>query len=263
MAVIEPAGLPAVRLDPLKRLIDLPALPDEEMVALQRRNLLDPGAPNPSVETLLHAFLPHRFIDHTHANAVLALTDQANGADLAREVYGDRVAIVPYVMPGFDMAKQASAIYAETPDVDGLVLLKHGIFSFGPDARHAYELMIELVSLAEARLAKGERRSVQVAAPPANVAAAADIAPILRGLLARPVDPGEGLWRRFVLEHSQTEAIRADADGVALGRSSPDGTITPDHSLRPKALPLLLPHPEAGRLEAFAGRNQEIGRAAG
>ncbi len=254
MAVIEPPGLPAVKLDPLKRLIELPALPDEEMVALQRRNLLDPGSPNPSVETLLHAFLPHKFIDHTHANAVLALTDQANGEELAREVYGDRVAIVPYVMPGFDMAKQASAIFAETPDVDGLVLLKHGIFSFGPDARHAYELMIELVSLAEARLAKGERHSVRVGALPANIAAAAEVAPILRGLLARPVDPREGLWKRFVLEHRTTDAIRDYTDGLDLDRYSQAGTITPDHVIRTKAWPLLLPTPEAGRLDEFAAQ---------
>ena len=91
MARIEPAGLPAVRLDPLRRLRRLDALPDEDMVAAHRTNLLDPSSPTPSVETLLHAFLPHRYIDHTHANAVLALTDQPDGAALCREVFGESV----------------------------------------------------------------------------------------------------------------------------------------------------------------------------
>ncbi|MEL0013472.1 MAG: class II aldolase/adducin family protein, partial [Alphaproteobacteria bacterium] len=88
MGDIEPAGLPAVRLDPLRELIALDRLSDEDMVNVQRRNLLDSKAPNPSVETLLHAFLPHKFVDHTHSTAVLALTDQPDGAKICRDVYG-------------------------------------------------------------------------------------------------------------------------------------------------------------------------------
>ena len=97
---IEPPGLPAVRLDNIRELASLDALSDEDMVNAQRINLLDASAPNPSVETLLHAFLPHKFIDHTHANAVLALTDQEGGDDLCREVFGKRMGYVPYIMPG-------------------------------------------------------------------------------------------------------------------------------------------------------------------
>ena len=95
MGNIEPAGLPAVRLAPLRRLRALTALSDEDMVNVQRVNLLDRAAPNPSVETLLHAFLPHKFVDHTHSTAVLALTDQPDGEALCRDVFGDRVAYVP------------------------------------------------------------------------------------------------------------------------------------------------------------------------
>src|SRR5579872_50575 len=80
MATIEPAGLPAVRLQPLRRLRTRTSLSDEEMVNFQRTNLLDSAAPNPSVETLLHAFLPHKFIDHTHSISVLSLTDQPDAA---------------------------------------------------------------------------------------------------------------------------------------------------------------------------------------
>src|SRR6266566_3100730 len=88
----------------------LQALSDEDMVNVQRCNLLDSKAPNPSVETLLHAFLPHKFIDHTHSNAVLALTDQPDGEALARDVFGRRAALVPYIMPGFALAKKASEV---------------------------------------------------------------------------------------------------------------------------------------------------------
>src|ERR1051325_670151 len=105
MGNIEPQGLPAVRLAELRRLRALPKLSDEDMVNFQRINLLDSSAPNPSVEALLHAFLPHKFVDHTHATAVLALTDQPEGEKLSREVFGDRMAIVPYTIPGFALAK--------------------------------------------------------------------------------------------------------------------------------------------------------------
>ncbi|HVH81126.1 MAG TPA: class II aldolase/adducin family protein, partial [Stellaceae bacterium] len=134
MAAIEPAGLPAVRLAPLRTLRARDALSDEDMVRVQRANLLDPGAPNPSVETLLHAFLPHKFIDHTHATAVLSLADQPDAAECCAELYQGRLGIVPYIMPGFLLAKKAAEIFEEDEAVEGLVLLKHGIFTFGDSA---------------------------------------------------------------------------------------------------------------------------------
>ena len=111
MATIEPAGLPAVRLAPLRALRARDAVGDEEMVRIQRANLLDPGAPNPSVETLLHAFLPHKFIDHTHSTAVLSLADQPDAAARCAELYGGRFGLVPYVMPGFLLAKKAAEVF--------------------------------------------------------------------------------------------------------------------------------------------------------
>src|SRR5215468_4687979 len=148
MAAIEPAGLPAARLDRLRRLRSRDALSDEEMVRVQRENLIDPMAPNPSVETLLHAFLPHKFIDHTHANAVLSLTDQEDCDLFCADVYGSRMGIVPYIMPGFGLALRAAGIYDLKPKVEGLILQKHGIVTFGTTAREAYERMIEMVTLA-------------------------------------------------------------------------------------------------------------------
>jgi rhamnose utilization protein RhaD (predicted bifunctional aldolase and dehydrogenase) len=181
MATIEPAGLPAVRLAPLRKLRTLDALSDEEMVRIQRANLIDPMAPNPSVETLLHAFMPHAFIDHTHANAVLSLVDQPNGPEICAEVYDGRMGMVPYIMPGFSLAKKAAEVYEAQRDVEGLILHKHGIFTFGANAREAYERMIEMVSLAEARLTRRRNAVFVPRALPERLAAYGDIAPIVRG----------------------------------------------------------------------------------
>src|SRR6188474_1425277 len=190
MGTIEAAGLPAVRLAPLKELHGLQALSDEDMVNVQRSNLLDAKSPNPSVETLLHAFLPHKFIDHTHSNAVLSLTDQPDGEALAADLYGTRAALVPYIMPGFALAKKASEVSKANPDVEGLILLKHGIFSMGATAEEAYRRMIDLVTLAEQRLAKATRKIFPGITLPDKPASAAEIAPILRGLLSIPAKAG-------------------------------------------------------------------------
>ena len=139
LATIEPAGHPAVNLAPLLRLRRLSALSDEAMVNVQRQNLMDTAAPNPSVETLLHAFIPERFIDHTHATALLSLANQPDGAALIERLYGARIACVPYVMPGFELARSAADIYQAHPGIEGLVLLNHGLFSFGRTARESYE----------------------------------------------------------------------------------------------------------------------------
>ena len=256
MATIEPPGLPAVRLDGLRKLSALPTLSDEDMVNIQRRNLLDSNAPNPSVETLLHAFLPHKFIDHTHANAVLALTDQPDGEAICAEVYGNRVGLVPYLMPGFGLAKLARRVYDSRPGGEGLILLKHGIFSFGDTAREAYDRMIDLVSLAERRLRRGRKRIFASAAVPRRLASVAEVAPSLRGLLALPDDPDAGTWKRMVLAHRRTPQILAFASGRQLARYAQAGVVTPDHVIRTKAKPLLLPAPEAGKLDEFSRRTK-------
>ena len=115
MAAIEAEGLPAVRLDPLRRLRALDAIADDELVGIERANLIDPAAPNPSVEIMLHAFLPHKFIDHTHATAVLSVIDQPDGEERCAEVFGGRLAFVPYLMPGFGLAKKAIEVFERAP----------------------------------------------------------------------------------------------------------------------------------------------------
>ena len=252
MATIEPPGLPAVRLAPLVKLVSFKALSDEDMVNFQRANLIDSASPTPSVETLLHAFIPQKFIDHTHANAVLALCDQPDGIARCREVYGSRVPVVPYLMPGFGLAQLAKKVFDANPDCEGLVLHKHGIFSFGRNARQAYDRMIEFVSMAENALRKRKGAAPAAAALPARLAGAADIAPILRGLVAVPGDRNEGLWTRFVLDHRAGPDILSYVNGKELARYSQQGPVTPDHVIRTKPWPLVVPAPEAGKLESFA-----------
>jgi rhamnose utilization protein RhaD (predicted bifunctional aldolase and dehydrogenase)/NAD(P)-dependent dehydrogenase (short-subunit alcohol dehydrogenase family) len=252
MGTIEAPGLPAVRLRPLGALIDLPTLSDEEMVNIQRCNLLDSKSPNPSVEALLHAFLPHKFIDHTHSNAVLALTDQPDGEALAADVFGKRAALVPYIMPGFALAKKAAEVSHAHPDVEGLILLKHGIFSMGATAEEAYVRMIDLVTLAEQRLAKATRKIFPCASLPAQPATAAEVAPILRGLLSIPAKTGgREAAQRFVFEYRTSPEILAFVNGKEIARYSQQGPVTPDHAIRTKPVPLVTPAPEAGKLDVF------------
>ena len=249
MGNIEPLGLPAVRLDPLRELHALDSLSDEEMVNVQRRNLLDSKAPNPSVETLLHAFLPHKFVDHTHSTSVLALTDQPDGAAICRDLYGDRAALVPYKMPGFALAKACAHVHARHPDVEGLILLKHGIFTFGESAEEAYGRMIDLVSLAERRLKTGRRNPVFVTPKSKpRLAKAADIAPRLRGMLAQT---GGDTPTRFVMTFRTSQAIRRFVSDPAVKRYSQQGTVTPDHAIRIKPRPVILPAPTRDDLDGF------------
>ena len=251
MATIEPAGLPAARLAPLRRLAELDHLSDADMVNQQRLALLDSRAPNPSIETLLHAFLPHKFIDHTHATAVLAVTDQPDGAQRIADLYGDDLAVVPYIMPGFDLAKAAARAYADDPRVAGLVLLKHGIFSFGDDARESYERMIAKVTRAEDYLRHGPRRAFAAAAMPAEIAPVARVAPVLRGLAAIAVDAADGLYDRFVLDFRGGDAVLDYVDGADLPRYARAGVVTPDHVIRTKPRPLIVPPPDSAHFEAF------------
>jgi rhamnose utilization protein RhaD (predicted bifunctional aldolase and dehydrogenase)/NAD(P)-dependent dehydrogenase (short-subunit alcohol dehydrogenase family) len=164
---IEPPGLPAVDLAHLRRLRTLRDLSDEEMVNQLRTHLFEAGAPTPSVETLLHVFLPHRFIDHTHADIALVLTNQprAEAEAMVRDGFGARWAVVPYVMPGFALAKLAAEVYEKDPSVEGLVLLNHGLFTFADDARTAYERMIAGVDRAEKFVAKRAKAPTTVAMP--------------------------------------------------------------------------------------------------
>jgi rhamnose utilization protein RhaD (predicted bifunctional aldolase and dehydrogenase)/NAD(P)-dependent dehydrogenase (short-subunit alcohol dehydrogenase family) len=250
MGSIEPPGLPAVELAPLKRLTRFERLSDEDMVREQRRLLLDPAAPTPSVEAILHANLPFKHVDHTHANAIVALTNQPRGEDLIRELFPDAL-VVPYVMPGFALAKTCEKVFAETPTSAGMILLKHGIFTYHDDPRDSYEQMIAMIDKAERRAARGRAHPFSAIKPPEKLASAAEIAPILRGALALP-GAAEGAPRRFVLAHRVNDAILEFCAAENLDSLVTRGVATPEHVIHIKRKGVALPAPRADDLAGFA-----------
>ncbi len=257
MGMIDVAGLPAVRLAPLRKLYQLAEVDDDELVGVERTSLIEPMAPNPSVEIMLHAFLPHKFIDHTHATAVLSVIDQPDGERKCAEVFAGRLAFVPYVMPGFGLAKKAIEVFERARPSDGLILSKHGIVTFGATAREAYERMIEMVTLAETFIAS-RRKAVPVAATaPLKHAELAEIAPIVRGICSDKDKKLEGAWRRLILEFRATDAVLNFVNNRDLARLSQLGVVTPDHTIRTKNWPLVLPPAEPGKLADFAKAARE------
>src|SRR5438128_11751187 len=172
LETIEPAGFTPVALGHVRRLAALPSLPDPQMVNELNTHMLRAGAPSPSVETILHAILRHTDVDHTHADAVLAVSNAPDGDKRVREIYGDRVVIIPYIMAGFDLAAYCAREFPRQAGKNtiGMVLLSHGIFSWGKDARASYERMIELVSMAAEYLQR--KKAWHVALPAAQAARA-------------------------------------------------------------------------------------------
>ena len=183
---------------------------------------------------------------------MLSLTDQPDGAAICAEVYDGRMGFVPYIMPGFALAKAAADAFERDTKVEGLILHKHGIFTFGADAREAYERMITFVTRAEERLQRGRRSVFATARLPQRAAALADVAPIVRGACSLKDEKTEGAWKRFILEFRGTGAVLNFVNGAELARYSQAGVVTPDHTIRTKNWPLIVPAPEDGKLDAFA-----------
>lgn len=246
LAALEPHDLVALELEPLRRLRAAPALDDAAMTNELRRASLDASAPPPSIETLVHAFLPHRFVDHSHADAVVTLTNTPRGEELVKEAAGDGVVLVPYVVPGFELARALARAHAEEPEADAFLLLHHGLFTVGENARSSYERHVEVVEgcrrLAEARV--GGRRLVPVEAPPGDPAErAAWVAPLLRGLLARPTGDEDRPWRAPILEwRGGRETLRVLAAPEAAGLAASPPLVT-DHLIRTRTHPLFVPDP--------------------
>ncbi|MEM1286249.1 MAG: bifunctional aldolase/short-chain dehydrogenase [Pseudomonadota bacterium] len=229
---IEAPGLPGVRLDPLLSLRALDRLSDEDMVNVQRQNLLDSKAPNPSVETLLHAYLPHTFVDHTHATAFLVLANLPNAEEVAHQIFGDRLGIVPYIMPGFALAKAAVDIYDANPNVEGLLLLKHGHFAFGATARESYDLIVSHTNEAAAHLGLTSPTPLGYRAPSGEPNVLAD----LRGALG--LEDRDGAMPVFDLRNGpEVMAFFERDDWESLAAR---GVASPDHVIRTKGQPLVL-----------------------
>jgi len=242
MSRIEAAGLPALRLEPLRELRTVQEMDDVRMMKYLRGALLDPAAVNPSVETLLHAFLPHKFIDHTHANAVLAIANQPEAEKICRKIYGGRLGIVPYVMPGYPLAHVAMRHFESRPEVEGMILLHHGIFTWGDSAREAYDRMIRYVGLAEKFLRARRKRSVS-STPKTGEASLDQVAPVLRGALASW--SADGKRQRWVLDHRTSPGIREFLSSKNLKRLTGPSVVTPEQVIRNKPFPLLTSAPSA------------------
>ena len=234
MADIEPEGLPAVKLEPLIALKNKKYLSDEDMVSYQKRNLINIKAPNPSVETFLHAFLPFKFVDHTHADAVLNATNRPGGLNFCKKVFGNKVSIVPYVMPGFMLAKKINEIYSINPNINCLILMNHGIFTFADDAKEAYDLMIKYVSQAERAINKLKVKKIKQIKNFSTKFNAHEIAPIIRGLLSNNKD------QKFVVNYRLNKHLKYFMNGKNVRSYSSKGTATPDHVIRVKPFPLII-----------------------
>lgn len=236
LATIDESGFAHLKLDHVARLADLDVLSDTEM-ARQLTLAATAAGPPPSVEAILHAVLPHRFVDHTHADAVVTLTNTPAGAELIDEVYGDRVVVVDYVMPGFDLARTCAARVAETkrPGVEAMILMNHGIFTFADTARDSYEAMIRLVRMAEGRL----DRSVPTWSNRSPSAPGID-RPSRARLLARlRADVSAAAGGPMVMSSHSDAPVAAFLDREDLADVSQRGPATPDHVIRTKPVPML------------------------
>ena len=223
LATIEKEGFAPVEMSTLLKMAELPELSDTEMVRYQRLAMTDPSAPNPSVEAILHAILPFKFVDHTHADSVVAITNTPDGDKKIKEIYGDRVLSVPYVMPGFILARKFYEILKKTDlsKYDAVVLLNHGVFTFDDDAKKSYDKMVSIVSEAEDYLNKNSGYSVPTS-------------------LSGPVDHLElaSIRKEASLLLGAPMIVRTDRSGFAALDQAPAistrGPLTPDHVIRTK-----------------------------
>jgi rhamnose utilization protein RhaD (predicted bifunctional aldolase and dehydrogenase)/NAD(P)-dependent dehydrogenase (short-subunit alcohol dehydrogenase family) len=260
LVTIEAAGFAPVKLDVLKKMAQLEQLSDSEMVRAQRAAMTNPNAPNPSVEAILHAVIPFKYVDHTHTDAVVTITNTDNGEQRIREIYGDRILIVPYVMPGFILAKK---IYEMTQAIDwakleGMVLLNHGLFSFADDAKTSYERMINLVTEAENYLAsvpssrpsptKGGKKEDKGNSSLLTLARIRkQISEIKGGAIVAPLDS---------TPDAVNFANRSDVAAIANR-----GPLTPDHVIRTKPTPVILGEtPETDIVQYTTSYNEYFAR---
>jgi rhamnose utilization protein RhaD (predicted bifunctional aldolase and dehydrogenase)/NAD(P)-dependent dehydrogenase (short-subunit alcohol dehydrogenase family) len=234
MGEIEPEGLPAVKLDPLLALKKKKYLSDEDMVNYQKRNLINIKSPNPSVETFLHAFLPFKYVDHTHADAILNVTNRPGGLNFCKKIFNNKVSIIPYVMPGFMLSKKVSDIYSKNPNINCLILMNHGIFTFSNDAKDAYSLMIKYVSQAERSIKKLKVKKIKQIKNYSTKFGAHEIAPIIRGLSSNNND------QKFIVNYRLNKDLKYFMNGKNVRSYSSKGTATPDHVIRVKPFPLII-----------------------
>ncbi|MEE8431653.1 MAG: bifunctional aldolase/short-chain dehydrogenase [Candidatus Desulfatibia sp.] len=233
LATIQAGGFAPVRLKALTRLATLERLSDTEMARLQRSAMTDPEAPDPSIEAMLHANIPYKYVDHTHADAVVTITNSQRGQALLQEIYQDRVLIVPYIKPGFKLAQKILEMTGDTKweKIEGMILLHHGVFTFADDARTSYERMIRLVSMAEDYLQK-QKTGEHVA----RAQAREDL--LTLSMIRRYVSRAKGNAMIARLDHSPEACGFANLDNVKSIATR--GPLTSDHLIRTKPVPVIL-----------------------
>ena len=237
LETIEAEGFAPCRMKDLLRLAELETLSDPQMAVELQKSKTDPSTPAPSVEAILHAILPAKFVDHTHADPVLAVTNTADGRQRVSEIYGDRVVVVPYVMPGFKLARLCAELFPEQagPQTIGMLLMNHGMFSFGETARESYERMIELVGLAEDYLARNGAEIGKSSTPPANERSVVDRRELAE--LRRAVSDAAGA--PMILRVNDDDAALAFATRPDVAEIATRGPATPDHVIRTKRVPMI------------------------
>jgi rhamnose utilization protein RhaD (predicted bifunctional aldolase and dehydrogenase)/NAD(P)-dependent dehydrogenase (short-subunit alcohol dehydrogenase family) len=237
---IEAAGFAPVKLEALRRMAELPALSDAEMVRAQRSAMTNPAAPTPSVEAILHAIIPFTYVDHTHADAVVTISNTPDGERRVREVYGPNVLLVPYVMPGFVLAKRVRELTRDLDwkQLEGIVLLNHGIFSFGDSARQSYERMIALVTRAEEYL-RQHGAATALSADAADCTADDRDGKLLLELAGLRHAVSHAAGRAMVARRERSRGAVAFSARPDVAKLAGRGPLTPDHVIRTKPLPLV------------------------
>ena len=246
LATIEPEGHTPLDLEYLRKLCALPELSDDVMAGEFMTHRLDPNGAPPSIETLSHAHISAKFIDHTHADAILVLTNQPNGDKLTREALGDKIALVDYVKPGFHLTKKVIAAYDSNPGCKALVWLQHGIMTWGETAQEAYALMIDLVTRAEDFAAQRAKKPLIVTIPTSLEQAnkrLAVAAPIVRGLLAQSSGDADQPYQRVILLPLVNQEVLNFLGSDRGKELALTPTLTSDHLVRTKALPLWIDSP--------------------
>jgi rhamnose utilization protein RhaD (predicted bifunctional aldolase and dehydrogenase)/NAD(P)-dependent dehydrogenase (short-subunit alcohol dehydrogenase family) len=232
---IEKAGFSPVRMDHMLNLSRLDSLSDPQMVNELKTQLTNASSPSPSVETILHAALPFKFVDHTHADAVVTITNTQTGENRIREIYGDRVVIIPYVMPGFDLAKEVVRIFSEqsSDKTEGMILMNHGIFSFGENAKESYDRMISLVSEAEDYLISQGAWDIKISEIPSIGNQMREEIALLRQQIS--LTAGKSMLLNLTNSESGLSfSNRKDIESIATR-----GPLTPDHVIRTKRTPMI------------------------
>ena len=233
MSNLNEKGMPGLYLDPLLKTVNLSKLPDEQMVNLLRSNLLDNKSPNPSVETLLHAYLPFKFVDHTHSNAFLSILNQPNSPALIKRIFGKKIGIVPYIMPGFQLAKECFKIFKADTKVQGLALINHGIFTFGDTAQESYDRMITFVSDVENYISKSKAK-IQKIPNTKKTIKYSDTLLSIRKILFKL---SENKWL-LKLHNTKNDIHIASIKNLKLYVNR--GPVTPDHVIRIKSKILVI-----------------------